>query len=251
MVNIILAGNLGAGKTLAGLYFSLDLCRIQYKLGNTDYSLFSNLSLNIPESYNVNYSKISSYDDINDEMKNGVVLFDEMWKWCDARLSGSNQNRFLSSWSIITRKRKLDLITTEQDEKQLDKRIRRIMNLLGYPLQKHYDPVLSEKVGRDTFKTTEVELYRVNPSKFYPTIIKFSNYPLFPLYDTTEEPQELGVTLEELVEKVIKKIQNDRFFFEACNTKGKQNDYLSLLFPDLKKRDIRLVLTALEYENII
>jgi len=120
---IVYIGNLGSGKTLTALYLSIYLYSY-YKKIYPDYKIYANIRLKL-DKIGVEWQYFNKESDLDDG-KHGVVLFDEMWKWCDSRLSGSKKNRFLSRWSIVTRKRKLSLLATEQYEKLIDKRIREI-----------------------------------------------------------------------------------------------------------------------------
>ena len=65
----------------------------------------SNLTLKFPEKHEILYEQFSSPSQL-ETYTNSVIFFDEMWKWADSRLSGSALNRFLSMFSIITRKNK-------------------------------------------------------------------------------------------------------------------------------------------------
>jgi len=247
-MRIVYIGNLGSGKTLTALYMSLLLYR-EYRKIYPGYKIYSNIRLKL-DQLNIDWEYFNKETDL-DNINYGVVLFDEMWKWCDSRLSGSNLNRFLSSWSVITRKRKLSLLVTEQYEKMLDKRIREITNYIAYPRQENYSEELTQKFGEPTYLNTTCIYIPVNNSGrkiFQDTIY---NPPLFELFDTTEEPEEFGETFEEYFERFKREVILDGGIFKF-ERKSERLDYICEKFgvPLRKARIVyRMVLDELESEE--
>jgi hypothetical protein len=246
-MNITYIGNIGSGKTLAALQQSLILY-INYQPLFLDFKVFSNISLEFPEEENIVFEFFNGADD-TDKLINGVVLYDEMWKDADARLSTTKKNKFLSQWSIITRKRKLHLLTTEQSEKQLDVRIRRIMHYIGYPYQFNINTELTQKRGELTFDNTGVLMIPVNQSPGQPWEYSFENKFFWNFYDTYEEPKSFELSYDEQLEVLERKILADKLL-ESMVTKS---EYKSVLMDKYSLSAARstIILRVLQNHGLI
>jgi len=207
-MNITYIGNVGSGKTLAALQQCLKLY-VAFEPMFSDFKIYSNISLEFPEQENIAFEFFDGADDI-EKLSNGAVLYDEMWKDADSRLSTTAKNKFLSRWSIITRKRRIHLLTTEQSEKQLDVRIRRIMHYIGYPYQYDINTELTQKRGELTFDNTGVLMIPVNDSPGKPWEYSFINRHFWDFYDTYEEPQSFEQSYDQQLEILEKKIIADK-----------------------------------------
>lgn len=232
-MNITYIGNVGSGKTLAALQQALKLY-VSFEPLFSGFKLFANISLDFPEEENINFEFFEGAEDI-DKLVNGVVLYDEMWKDADARLSQTKKNEFLSQWGIITRKRKLHLLTTEQYERLLDIRIRRIMHYIGYPHQFNSNTELTQKRGELTFDNTSVLMIPVNDSPGRPWQYSFQNNFFWSFYDTFEEPHSFEHSYEDQIASLEKKIITDEFL-HGMKTKV---EYMSVLTDKYKLSSAR------------
>ena len=209
---IIYIGNLGSGKSLLALWQSLMLYS-ERQLFTPLASLNSNLTLNfsaIEPEYKINYEQFSKPSQL-EGYTYSEIFFDEMWKWADSRLSGSDLNRFLSSFSIITRKNKCNLLLTEQYEKLIDKRIREITNIICYPQQIDLNRKLTKERGEPTYNRTRAVYIPVNGTAGSPTTVTIDNASVWNYYDTHEIPKEFEEDYVEELNILEKKLQEDKF----------------------------------------
>jgi len=118
---IIIDGNRGQGKTLTAV-------KEAYLFGLQGYTIYSNLELTFPDKrINVKPYKMSDmidYANTKNELKNAVVLMDEMHIVMDSRTSMTKRNIVISYFLLQTRKRNVHIIGTTQFLHQIDKRIR-------------------------------------------------------------------------------------------------------------------------------
>lgn len=208
MTIIVYIGDLGSGKTLAGLQQALIFYEYYQSIGITDYKIYSNIRLNFPKKWKIEFERFTSQSDI-EQINKGAVLFDEMWSFADSRFSSSKKNKFYSQWSIKTRKRFLDLLITEQGENFIDKRIRIITDVIAFPEQRDLNIELTRENGFNVYNFTVVYCFKPKKKIQEPYIYNFYNPPLFELYNTFEEPDKIKEDsyldyLEELEEKIVK-----------------------------------------------
>ncbi len=207
-------GVLGAGKTIGGLDQGLKRVYLNHNRGNLDYYIASNITLKIPESLNFKFVLIEDIKQIED-LENCVILFDEWWKWVDARVSMSKRNKFWSEWSVITRKRNIDVDYTEQSTKQIDKRIRKITNYLAKPSQDSIDweATIENKYKHLVYLYTIVKVAPLQNTGVNPFKYAIVNKPYFSIYDTYEEPKELsGMAYEDEARVIYTKLFDDKLF---------------------------------------
>jgi intein/homing endonuclease len=119
----LVVGEMGAGKTLT-----------QTQLGFKNWwsrkmKLYSNYHL-----YKLPYYYLETIKQI-DFCRDGVVLLDEFWKICDARLSRKASNRVVADILARSRKRQLIYIFTAQVLDSVDKRIKKVTDFSSYPLE--------------------------------------------------------------------------------------------------------------------
>lgn len=91
--------------------------------------LYSNYHL-----YKLPYYYLETIKQI-DFCRDGVVLLDEFWKICDARLSRKASNRVVADILARSRKRQLIYIFTAQVLDSVDKRIKKVTDFSSYPLE--------------------------------------------------------------------------------------------------------------------
>lgn len=91
--------------------------------------LYSNFHL-----YKLPYYYLETIRQI-DFCRDGVVLLDEFWKICDARLSRKASNRVVADILARSRKRHLIYIFTAQVLDSVDKRIKKVTDFSAYPLE--------------------------------------------------------------------------------------------------------------------
>jgi len=159
-----IVGELGAGKTLTLTYLGL---RNYIKYQGTR-TIFANYHLK-----QVPYTFVPDPNSI-DEIRSGICLFDELWLYCDSRLSSSGRNKFVTKVLLKSRKRDLDILYTTQSLGQVDTRIRRISDFICIPS-------FNEATGKCIAR-----IY-THPSGYLLKTLRFDGRKIFPLYDTSEE----------------------------------------------------------------
>lgn len=115
-----IAGDLGSGKTLTLTLLALK----SYLDGETIYSNY--------KLYGIPYVPITDIEQI-EEMQSGFFAADELWLWCDSRVSTSNKNKMISRILIQSRKKGLTIGYTAQGLHQIDKRVRLITDINLFP----------------------------------------------------------------------------------------------------------------------
>jgi hypothetical protein len=113
-----------------------------------------------------------------DYMHEGVVLLDEIWRICDARLSRKSANKFVADILARSRKRQLVYIFTAQVIDTIDKRIRKVLDFTAFSTTNRLETV---------YKTA---IFRTG----YP---KLGTY-LKTIYFTSEIPMQAFSTQEEI-----------------------------------------------------
>lgn len=116
MVLIAIVGGLGSGKTLCLTYMGL-------KYYSQGFQLYSNYDIKNPTTGLPLSDYIQSDTDL-ERVKDGYFLADELWNWCDSRMSSASANRFISGLLLKSRKRGFSLVYTTQSMGQIDKRVR-------------------------------------------------------------------------------------------------------------------------------
>lgn len=207
-------GILGAGKSIGALDQSCKLVNLNHVRGNFEYSIWSNITLTLPEVWDFKFTLIEDISQI-DEIENGVIFFDEWWKWVDARVSMSKRNKFWSRWSVITRKRNIDVDYTEQSSKQIDKRIRKVTNYLAKPFQKEIDweMTMATKYKHLVYKYTVCPVVPLQHTGVRPFKYQIVNKPYFSMYDTYEEPKDLsGDSYQDEAKHIYTQLFDDKLF---------------------------------------
>jgi DNA helicase HerA-like ATPase len=118
---ILVDGNRGMGKTLTAV-------KEAYAFGLKGYKILSNLKLDFPDK-NIDWNTykmrdVMEYAKSKNELKDIVVLMDELQILLDSRMSMTKRNILISYFLMQTRKRNVHIIGTTQYLHQVDKRIR-------------------------------------------------------------------------------------------------------------------------------
>lgn len=183
-------GNLGSGKTLL-------LVDVAYRtsLSNQDQVIYANFHIDLP---NVVLIKPSDLADIT----HGKVLLDEMYLWMDSRRSVSKGNISLSHDIFKSRKRGLDIWGTAQLTGSVDLRF---VNLMDQSV--HAEGLKIKQQKEFIYKWFNYRWYHAG----YATKgtlrlpLTYAEKHLFPIYDTTEFPDETVDELE-ISEKIQEKV---------------------------------------------
>lgn len=97
--------------------------------------IYSNIHLfKIPYYF---ISSINQFDEIKgniDENINCYCGFDELWLYCDSRMSRTNRNIFVSNVLSKSRKRNVTIVSTSQVADAIEGRIRRVLDFTFYPM---------------------------------------------------------------------------------------------------------------------
>ena len=96
---------------------------------------------------------------------------------CDSRLSGSKKTRFASSILLRSRKRILEYVFTSQIVDLLDKRVRKVLDFIAYPILNVNETICKLLIFRGN---------KVKPQTYLKTIY-FKTQGVYELYDTNEE----------------------------------------------------------------
>lgn len=104
----------------------------------------------------------------------------QLWTWCDSRLSGSHKNKFVTMVLAKSRKRDIHIAYTTQYFKAVDIRIRTVTDFVAIP----------QLNSKETLCT--LKIYS-NPAMVLQQVYRFRTQPLWSLYDTHEEVEELDI----------------------------------------------------------
>jgi len=161
----VIVGELGSGKTLTMTYLAWSNWLRRKRRVYSNYTL-----------YGFPFTRIRTIRDL-EEMKEGVVVFDELW----ISLSSWSRNKtveLISSILLKSRKRGLTLIFTSQTLGQINKRIREVLDFIAYPI-----------LGPNN-EYCKVEVFR-GPRPSLATRLRapiyFDTEPMYAVYDTYEE----------------------------------------------------------------
>lgn len=127
-------------------------------------------------------------------MNDGFLAADELWTWCDSRISGSKKNKFVTLVLAKSRKRGIHIAYSTQYFKAVDIRVRTVTDMIAIPRLN----------SRETICT--LNIYS-NPGLTYLERFRFMTRPIWDLYDTTEEVKELDI--QEILGNKDKKKKGD------------------------------------------
>lgn len=120
MIHVFI-GNLGSGKTLSMVYHG-------YKEFLKGRKIYSNFNLDF-EHEKLTFKMIKDYVKTSNQLKNCVLLLDELHILIDSR--SSFKNKLLTYFILQTRKRGVDLYGTTQFFGQVDVRLRNACNKIS------------------------------------------------------------------------------------------------------------------------
>lgn len=170
----VFMGGLGDGKTLSMCIYSL------YQSLIKDYGKMANFYLRDSEL-------ITNFDQIRSAKKK-VICLDEMHILANSRNFKTEANKKMTEFTLITRKKSLDILMTTQHIDQIDVIIRRILDTLVICEITHKDPIWKQPTERSRLILTFVDYQKMSELK---TIkIPFQAFKQFyGHYDTEEIPQ--------------------------------------------------------------
>ena len=189
---ISVIGDVGSGKTLFATYIALHDPRkvySNYKIKRKKWELLK------PETL----VKLQS---------ESLVIIDEAYAWLESRLSGRNINLYLSYILFQSRKRKMDIILTEQLESTIDVRYR---NMINYEVicEKDVDGFHYQllKYGRKNGMAKLFMPYSVAEKIFpkYNTLELINPIDENMIFDIAEDKDDYVKTIDKTVNKLLKK----------------------------------------------
>ena len=196
MVLFGIVGELGSGKTLA-------LTFLAHNHASKGSNVFSNYRL-----YGIPFYPVKRADEL-DSIRDGFCAFDELWTWLDSRVSLSKKNRIVANILARSRKRKLTIAYTTQTMGQIDRRVREVTDFTAYPVLNRNQTICT------------IYIFMGSNTKVFHKKISFPTQPVFQLYNTEEEIEELEeFTDKEKQEKKkeVKKIDLKRFYYPIRKT---------------------------------
>jgi ABC-type dipeptide/oligopeptide/nickel transport system ATPase component len=161
MVVIAITGEMGSGKTLTMTFMA------HYRFKKKGIKVYSNYGY-------IGRDVFIKKPDMLNEIRDGLVLCDEIWIWLDAREFMKKTNKTLSRILLKSRRHGLDIIYTAQDFSQVDKRLRNVTDIV-------INPELSYNQTYCIAKCYQ----RYSGKHLYD--IRFKTKPVFKLYDHREE----------------------------------------------------------------
>ena len=172
-----IVGNLSAGKTL-----TLAELGAFIKLSIPQATIYSNFHLAYP------HKLVRSFDDFK-EMKNGVLLADELWSWLDSYKSMDKSAQLICQLLLASAKRGISIAWSAQDSRQIHPRIYRVTSEFLMP-RLHYLKDKSGNLITDKFGKPTPEICQVFMADCF--LRPFASYSficskVFPLYNTREE----------------------------------------------------------------
>ena len=169
-------GNLSQGKTL-----TLAELGAFIKASIPEATIYSNFHLAYP------HKLVRSFDDFT-EMRNGVLLADELWSWLDSYKSMDKSAQLITQLLLASAKRGVSIAWSAQDSRQIHPRIYRVTSEFLLPklyplLDRKGNPIIQN--GQVVPKTCFVFLADsfLRPFAYY----SFDCAKVFSLYDTREE----------------------------------------------------------------
>jgi hypothetical protein len=113
----------------------------------------------------------------HEENVSAYVGIDELWLYCDSRMSRTTRNRFVSNILAKSRKRGITYVTTAQVADSIESRIRKVLDFTFYPMLNRDDSVIKLLVFRGG--------YVKNPN--YMKTLYYKTELIRQTYDTLEE----------------------------------------------------------------
>jgi hypothetical protein len=188
MALIVIAGDIGSGKTLLMTYMALKDPR----------PVFANYFIDRP---GWNILTPATIERLNHP---ALILIDEGYVWLESRISSSLVNRYWSQVLFQSRKRQLDIVITCQLVSTIDKRFREMADLYIVAERKPEGFVYTcIKPGRKRvlrFMLTNEVAEQIFPR--YDTMELVTSIDAFMVASCESEPEELNRVVNDLVEKL-------------------------------------------------
>lgn len=187
MMLVSVNGFPGAGKTLLLTAFAW--------MSRGKIPIYSNFNLRMKGATLITIEDLEGIED-------GLILIDEAYLWLESRISGSELNRYMSRIVFQSRKRGLDIFTSEQVHGSIDLRFRSLEDLTIYAFGMN---------NRQTAFQYIFSGYGVNKPFSLP--MKTAE-KLFPKFDTLEfpetratiyEPKKYNQNIKTVVNKIYRK----------------------------------------------
>ncbi len=167
MAILVITGELGSGKTLSLTYLAW---RNWYYKGAI---IYANYTL-----YGIPYYKITRVSEL-DKIRSGYLCADEMWVWLEASVGEMLKRKIISDILRKSRKRDLTIASTSQTMDQIPPRIRKIVDLIGYPILNRTQTICKLLIFAGPKASTLVKTHY------------FFTKPVFEMYNTKEEIGDL------------------------------------------------------------
>ena len=182
---IMYKGRRGAGKTLTMVKDALNFY-------NKGWDIYSNFDIGIPYKKITNDTIINMNE--NPNIKNCVLLIDEIQTIIDSRRSMRKENLNFSYFVQQIRKRNIILLCTTQFTRTTDVRLR-----------EHTDVVVKPRIYQE-YPVVEAKYYDLTSEEdmgyIDERIIIYNPQPLFNLYDTNEIKENVKDNEKEKVKNV-------------------------------------------------
>lgn len=117
-------GRMGGGKTLS---MTIEV----YKFYLKGYKIYANYGLNFPYIH-LDKDLFDQMIEGEEQLSDCVIAIDEMHIWMDSRNSKDKKQQAATYFALQTRKRNVILMLTTQNEDQVDKRLRRSVDILVF-----------------------------------------------------------------------------------------------------------------------
>lgn len=168
---ILYRGSRGKGKTLT-------MVKDAYNFYKAGFRVFGNLKLGFGKL--ITSDEVVSLDHASD-LKNCVLVVDEIELFFDSRNFGKTQNKTFSHFLQQIRKRNIVILCTAQYVNLIDLRIRQQLDIVVYP---RFDKK-TKFCSVNYFDLTKIEDC-FTEVKLNPTYLVYDASKIFPLYDTYE-----------------------------------------------------------------
>lgn len=167
MALMAIIGELGSGKTLSLTYLLWRNWYYKRKIIYANYTL-----------YGIPYYKIRTVSDL-DRIRNGYVGADEMWIWIQTAGGERIKKKIIIDILRRSRKRKLTYAYTSQTLDQINPIIRKINDFVAYPILNPNNTVCKLMIFAGPKGKTLLKTHY------------FYTAPIFRMYDTNEEVEDL------------------------------------------------------------